>query len=172
MSVLELLAAIDARPLYPVLFAISLPVVAILLRLLHGRYDGPLAPWKYVYSVLIYLSTIPGMTALLFLLYRVLFLHTDLLAQSIYTSYLPLISAALTLVIMRKSVRFDEIPGFRTLLGLFLLVALSFGVLLLLDRLRVFLFFRASFLSFILIWVAVFFLLRIAVRLIFGKFRH
>ncbi|WP_455382599.1 hypothetical protein [Salinispira pacifica] len=172
MSVLDVLALISQHPLYTVIYAAAIPVLTIVLRPMHGPYDAPLSPWKYFYSVLIYLSCIPGFAGLFFALYLSVFQRTNLLELSIVTYFLPVASMAVTLVIMRKSIRFDEIPGFRTLFGLFLLIVLSFVGLLLLDRLRVFLFFRGSFLSFVLIWVAIFIVLRIAVRMIFGRFRH
>lgn len=171
MSVLDVLSIISAHPLYPILYSAALPAIALALRLLHGPYDAPLAPWKYFYSVLVYLSCVPGTAALFFALYQALFQHTNLLALSVFTYYVPIVSTVVTVVVMRKSVRFNEIPGFRTLEGLFLLVILSFATLLVLDRVRLFLFFRASFLSFMLIWIAIFVLLRVAVRLIFGRFR-
>ena len=171
MSILDVLHLISSHPLYPVIYAVATPLIVLLLRVLHGPYDGPLPPWKYLYAVLIYLSLVPGMTALFFAFYLALFQNTNLLALSIYTYALPVLSMVATLVIMRKSVRFNEIPGFRTLGGLLLLIGISFVGLLLLDRLRVFLFFRASFVAFLLIWIAIFILLRIAVRLIFGRFR-
>ena len=172
MSVLDVLGLISRNPVYPAIFVAAIPIFTLCLRPLHGPYDAPLSPWKYFYSVLIYLSCIPGFTGLFFALYLSLFQRTNLLELSIFTYFLPVVSMAITLVIMRKSIRFDEIPGFRTLFGLFLLIALSFVGLLLLDRLRVFLFFRASFFAFALIWIAIFIVLRVAVRMIFGRFRR
>jgi len=172
MSILDVLRIISSHPLYPVVYAAAMPLIVLLLKVLHGPNDGPLPPWKYFYAVLIYLSVVPGMTVLFFAIYLALFQNANLLALSIYTYALPILSMVTTLVIMRKSVRFNEIPGFRTLGGLLLLIGVSFAGLLLLDRLRVFLFFRASFFAFLLIWIAIFIALRIAVRLIFGRFRN
>lgn len=172
MSVLNVLDLVSRNPLYPVIFVVAVPVLTLVLRLLHGPYDAPLPPWKYFYAVLIYLSCVPGFAGLFFALYLSVFQRVNLLDLNIFTYFLPIVSMAITLVIMRKSIRFDEIPGFRTLFGLFLLIALSFVGLLLLDRLRVFLFFRGSFLAFLLIWLVIFIILRAAVRMIFGRFRQ
>lgn len=172
MSILDLLTSVSHYPILVIAAEVAIPLLALILRLIHGPYDGPLPPWKYFYTILIYLASVPGVLVLFFVLYRSVFLHENLLALSIVTYYLPPLSCAAALIIIRKSVSFREIPGFRTLEGLFLLITISFLGLLLLDRLRVFLFFRGSILGFALIWLAIFIVLRVVVRLMFGKFRH
>ena len=139
---------------------------------LHGKHGGGISPWKYVYSVIIYLACIPGIFSLFLTLYSVLLLRASLLAVNVLSYFLPFLSMFLTLFIVRRSVTFDDIPGFRRLYGLFLLIGLTFLVLFTLDRLRILLIFRSSIFLFFGLGIAIFFLLKYSARLLFGRFRR
>jgi len=61
MTLEELFAVMSSAPI-PVLLIFAFPPVdALALRFIHGKYRGGEAPWKYFYTVLVYLSCIPGM---------------------------------------------------------------------------------------------------------------
>ena len=141
----------------------------MLLRLIHGSYRAALSPWKYFYTVLIYLSCIPGIFVLFAGLYLAVFQHANLLALDLVVYALPVLSMIVTLLIIRRTVHFDDIPGFRRITGLVAITIATFVVLLILDRLRIFLFFRASFLWFIVIGFGIFLALKIGGRLLLGK---
>jgi len=144
-------------------------VGSLVLRLVHGKDHGGRSPWNYFYSVLIYLSSVPGIFFFFIIFYLAIFQRVNLLQLSLFTYILPVVSMFITLIIIRKSVTFDEIPGFNKIIGLFAILLSTFLILLILDRLRIFIFFRGSILSFGLIWVGIFVTLKIAAGLLFGK---
>ena len=113
----------------------------VMIKLPHNAAKSP---WKYIYSVIIYLSSIPGIFIIFTVLYLVVFQHTNLLHLSIYTYFLPILSVFLTLIIIRKSIEFEDIPGFKKISGLFSYIICTFIILLILERLRIFLFFHGS----------------------------
>lgn len=148
-----------------------MPLAAFCLRFIHGKYGGSDSPYKYFYSVLIYLSCIPGIFIFFIVFYLAVFQRYNILTLSIFTYFLPLISVFFTLIIIRKNVLFRHIPGFKRITGLFGYIICTFIILLILDRLRIFLFFHGSFLIFILIWAAIFIGLKLSTKKIFGYFR-
>ena len=172
MTVEQLLTTLDRYTPYILVYLGALPVLSLLLRLLHGRERGVLSPWKYLYTVIIYLACVPGVVSLVLTLYSLLFIRTNMLNLNIAFYYLPILSMFITLVVVRKSVVFDAIPGFKKLYGLLSLIMISFLVVFILDRLRIFVFFRGSILAFLGIWVVIFLVLKYATRLVFGRFRN
>ena len=169
MSIEELISLLSQNKLYVGTFLICLPMLTLILSSMHSKYMGKQPPWKYFYSVVIYLACIPGIFSLVITVYSLIFLHVNLLTLDINVYFLPLVSMALTLYIVRKSVTFDKIPGFDKIYGLMILLALTLIIVIVLEKLRVFVLFRGSiFLLFIAV-VAVFFMLKYSMKLIFGS---
>ncbi len=172
MTVEQMISALDSYTPIVLIYLGASPLLSLLLRLLHGRGGGEQSPWKYFYSALIYLACVPGIVSLVLTLYSLLFIRANLLNLNVSFYYLPVLSMFLTLIIIRKSVTFDAIPGFKKLYGLFSLILISFLVVFILDRLRIFIFFRGSILAFLGVWVVIFIALKYATRLLFGRFKR
>jgi hypothetical protein len=77
----------------------------------------------------------------------------------------------MTLIFIRQVVTFDEIPGFNKIYGLLLLLGTTFVAAFILDRLRIWLLFRGSLGSFILLCVLLFFIFKYGMKLVFGMFK-
>ncbi len=122
----------------PLLLAVfvGLPLVALGLNKLAGR-DAEKGGWRYGYSVLSYLSCLPGMFATALTLYSLFLLRTNLLRVNVLVYFLPIISMAATLVIIHRAVKFEAIPGFGRLSGLMALLGISFLTVFLMDRFHV-----------------------------------
>ena len=172
MTVEQFLSTLDRYTPVILICLGALPVASLLLRLLHGRDGGGLSPWKYFYAVIIYLASVPGVVSPVLTLYSLLFIRANMLNLNVSYYYLPVLSMFITLIIIRKSVPFDAIPGFKKLYGLFSLILVSFLAVFILDRLRIFVFFRGSILAFAGVWVAIFLVLTYATRLVFGRFKR
>ncbi len=171
MTFQEFFDVLDKNPIFLLAFFISLPVFSLVLKLLHKKNEAVLSPWKYIYSIIIYLSCIPGIFIIFTTLYLAVFRKTNLLELSIFVYFLPIISMFFTLIIVRKSIVFDDIPGFKKITGLFTYIICTFIILLILERLKIFLFFHGSIFIFFLIWVVIFIALRISTKRIFGRFK-
>ena len=168
MTILELVKLLSENYAGVIIYLVMIPLLTLSLRLGHGKYRAKRSPWKYMYSVAIYLTCIPGIFSAVITAYSLLFLHANLLAINVFVNYLPIVSMALTLLIIRKSVAFDDIPGFGKINGLILLFALTFVVIIALERLRLFIVFRGSGVLMLIVAVAIFFLLKHSIRLVFG----
>jgi len=145
------------------------PVLAVLLRLWHGRGWGGEAPFKYIYSVLIYLVCIPGMLAATLTGYALLFTGQNLLDVNLLIYALPMACMALTLLVISRAVRFEQIPGFRRLSGLMGMMALTFLILFALSRTRIWLLFGGSIFTLIALAAVIFLALKGAAAAAFGR---
>lgn len=105
-----------------------------------GRFaqgEGHLSPWKYVYSTLIYLSCVPGVFALFLSAWIFLFERRSILDTDVFTQVLPLFSMIATLLIIRRNVDLDLVPGFDKVSGLFVMIAAVLALLWVIDRTRI-----------------------------------
>lgn len=101
---------------YPLFYFFILPVAALLANFM-AKGEGHLSPWCIFYSVLIYLSVIPGIFSILLNLYHMFFEKRSIYDMNMMVDVLPVISMVLTLFLIKKNVDFKEIPGFGKLTG-------------------------------------------------------
>jgi len=140
------------NPALLLFYVIAIPLTA-LLALFFGSGEGDQSPWKYLYSVLVYLSCIPGIFAITLSFYLFLFEHRSILDTNIYTQILPVVSMIITLLLIRRNVSLDLVPGFGKLSGLLMVLFAVIALLWILDRMRIFV---ITFVPFI--WIVVFML--------------
>lgn len=160
MTTRELIHQADQYPAVIVGVFVALPLVAWGLGQMHERGKGGAAPWKYFYSVLVYLACVPGMFSSVVTAYSLFFSKDNLLDASLLVCFLPLVSMVVTLVFIRKTVSFDDVPGFDRLSGLMVMVACSFAIALAIQKTRIFLFFGGSIEKLFLLAAGVFALLK------------
>ncbi len=165
MTLRELIDLIGGHPLRLLLGFTALPLLAWVFGRLHGRGQGGGAPWRYLYSILVYLACIPGMLSAVLTAYALFFTHENLLDLNALVFLLPIVSMAATLALIGSAVRFEQVPGFDRLSGLMLTLAVSFGVALALSRTRIWLVFGAPLAALLGIGLAVFVLLRLGTHL-------
>ena len=171
MTLRELLAAIDAVRI-PILIGFGAVVVlTALVGVVHGRGRGERAPWRYLYTLLVYAACVPGMFAAVLVVYALFFTSENLLDLDFAIYLAPLVTMVLTLGLMRRNVSFDSVPGFNRLTGLMTMLAVAFAIALVLRSLRVWLFFGASLVWFFVLAAAMFFLLTWGGRMLFGRRR-
>ena len=120
------------------------PVLAWLAGRLHGKEQGKRPPWKYLYSVLVYLVCVPGMFSGVITAYTLFISGENLLDANLLVYFLPIVSMVATLVLIRKKVSFDDVPGFDRLSGLMAMVGCSFAFALAIQKTRIFVFFGGS----------------------------
>ena len=160
MTISDLAAVLAAHPWPIVILFCGLPPVAYLFGKLHGEGRGRQAPYKYVYSVLIYASCVPAMFVAVLLAYMLFFLRANLMEVNVLVYFLPLLSVIVTVAIIRRFVELAEIPGFGRLAGLMVLLGVTFGVTLAIMKTRIWVFFGGSLWALLLIAIAVFGLLQ------------
>jgi len=144
MTVREFIEMVDHRPLLAGLFLGLPPVMAFLCGRLHARGNGGAAPWKYIYSVLVYAVCVPGIFAVMLTAYTMFFSKENLLDASLLVYFAPIVSMIVTLALIRQRVSFDEVPGFDRLSGLMVMLACSFAIALGIDKTRIWIWFGGS----------------------------
>jgi len=73
--------------------------------------------------------------------YALFFTKENLLDVSIVVYLLPIISMVVTLVLIRKNVSFEDVPGFERLSGLMVMIACSFAIALVIQKTRIWIIF-------------------------------
>ncbi len=144
-------------------------VLAWLVGRLHGQEQGKLAPWKYVYSVLVYVTCVPGMFAGVITAYTLFFSGENLLDANPLVYFLPIGAMIATLVLIRKKVSFDDVPGFDRLSGLMVMVGCSFIAALVIQKSRIFVFFGGSITALFILAAGLFALLKWGTYMVFRE---
>lgn len=136
MTLQELFTQLSEHPVWIVAYFLLLPIGAWLTGSF-AEGEGHLSPWKYVYSALIYLCCVPGVFAAFLSVYLFLFERRSILQTDVYTQVLPLFSAVATLLIIRRKVDLDAIPGFEKITGLLMMIAAVLALMWIIDRTRI-----------------------------------
>jgi hypothetical protein len=163
---------IDLAGQYPLVLAAAFlapPLTAWLLGLMHPRGQGGLAPWKYFSAVLVYLTCLPGMFAGVITAYSLFFSRENLLDANLLVYVLPIVSMAATLVLIRRNVSFDQVPGFDRISGLMAMVGCSFVIALAIQKTNIFVFFGASIEKLFILAAGVFALLKWGTSMLFRR---
>jgi hypothetical protein len=136
------------------------PVLAWMLALMHGKDGGRRGPYPWLYSALVYAVCVPGISVAVILGYMLLFVRRDLLQVNIITTLLPVASMVVTLLIIGRRMRFADIPGFHRLSGLMTLLGVTFALVLVLEKMRIWVVFVGGIGTLVLIVGALFALLK------------
>jgi hypothetical protein len=160
MTTRQLIQLADGHLLVMLAAFIVPPVAAWICGRLHGSNNGGNAPWKYFYSVLVYLACIPGLFSSVLTGYTLFFSKENLLDTSLTVYVLPIISMVVTLILIHKNVKFDLIPGFERLSGLMVMIGCSFVLALAIEKTRIWLFFGGSIEWLLLLAAGIFALLK------------
>ncbi|MEL6820449.1 MAG: hypothetical protein AAFP70_01710 [Calditrichota bacterium] len=160
MTIEELIQQIGSNPTIILCVLIAVPLIAFLYGRLVSAANRLESPHKYAYSSLIYLACIPGGFAAVLTAYSLFFLQSNLLQVNPLVYFLPIISMAITIAIIRRDVVMDAIPGFDRLYGLLAIIGVSFFLSFLLIRTRVWFFLGGSFKALLIIAIGSFLLLR------------
>lgn len=159
MTLREFFELLSNNPGYLLAFFLLIPFTALLAGWL-GKEEGHETPWKYLYSTLIYLITIPGIFAITLSIYLFLFERQSVFDTNLYTQIFPVLSMVATLFIIRKNVDLAHIPGFDKLSGLVMMLTAIMAVMWLLEKTRIFAVTIIPFSSFVLIFVVILVMVR------------
>lgn len=166
MTLGEFFTSCSENPTVLLFFFVALPLTALLAGYF-GKGEGHLSPWKYLYSALIYMSAIPGIFSITLSIYMFFFERGSIMNANIYTQILPIIIMLITFWIIRKNVSFDSIPGFDKINGLIFFLTILIILLWILEKTNIYVFTYMPFLQFILLFVAMIFLLRFGLKRMF-----
>jgi hypothetical protein len=145
------------------------PLAAWGCGLAHGKDCGGNTPWKYCYSVLVYLTSVPGTFAAVITAYTLFFTHENLMDVNPLVYFLPIVSMVVTLVFIHKNVSFDLVPGFDRLEGLMVMIACSFILAIAIQKTRIWIVFGGSIERLFLLAAAIFALLKWGAYMLFRR---
>ena len=160
MTLFELFELCADNPSLILGYFLLIPFTAFLALIL-GRHEGHLSPWKYLYSILVYLVSIPGLFAVILNIYLFLFERRPILETDVYSQILPIFSMVGTLLLIKANVDLDKIPGFDKLTAFLMIVSMVMGIMWILDKTHIIAFTYIPFYYVILILIALIAMIRI-----------
>lgn len=137
MTLGDFFQALSDNPSVVCFLFISVPLTAFLASIF-GKNEGAASPWKELYSVLVYLTCIPGIFAITLNVYFFLFERQRVNDVNLYTQILPIISMVLTLWLIRKNVKLEQVPGFGKLGGLIMILFALIVFMWILEKTHIF----------------------------------
>src|SRR5687767_14363082 len=151
------------NPVLLLSYFIGIPLIALLAGVF-SKGEGHLSPWKYLYSTLIYLVSIPGIFAVTLSVYLFLFERRSIMDTNMYTQVLPIFSMIATILIIKKQVNLDQVPGFDKLSGLIIIISSLICLMWIIDKTHIYSITFMPFYVVILILLAGFFVIRLGLR--------
>lgn len=151
MTLQDVLNILGENPGYPLIFFGGLPIVALVFGWISSG-EAHLAPWKFGYSGLVFAACIPGIFAFILNVYLFLFQRRDIFQSDLFVQILPIFAMIATLLIIRRNVDFDQIPGFGKLSGLVFMLSVVIALMWFLDRTNIIIFVRMEFFQLLLVF--------------------
>ncbi len=144
-------------------------VILVIITVLHfivGKEDAQHSPWCGIYSVLVYLVTVPGMAAVFFNIYLFLFERQSIMETSMTVQILPIILMIAALFLIKINVSLRSLPGFGKLSSLILTISLVLALMWVLDKTRLIIgaFTMLPIQYVVLIFVGLFIFVKLAMR--------
>ncbi|MEM1124724.1 MAG: hypothetical protein AAGJ18_30070 [Bacteroidota bacterium] len=139
MTLQEFFDLLAVNPTYIVGFFVLIPIAALIGSVI-GKGEAHEPVWKYYYSTLIYLAAVPGIFAITLNVYLFLFQRQNIMQADVLTQILPILSMIATLIIVRKAVDLDKLPGFDNLSGLIWIISAVLLLMWMLEKTRIYVF--------------------------------
>lgn len=159
MTLQDFFNLLAANPSWILAFFLTLPVAALLLGWI-AKDQELVTPWNYCYSALVFLACVPGIFAVTLSVYLFIFERRSIFQTDIYTQVLPILSMIATLLIIRRQVNLDLVPGFDKLTGLIMMIAATFAFMWVLDKTHIYIVSVMPFWQGILIFVGLLLVIR------------
>ena len=138
MTLRDVFEAVSGQPALLFLLLMAVPTGAFLVNLGSGETAHQIWTWRYVYAGLVYLACIPGVFAITLNVYLFLFERQSIWDTNLALQVLPILTMVGTLMLIRRKMPFDYVPGFGKLSGFLTLMAAIMGVLWIVDRTRIY----------------------------------
>lgn len=143
-----------------IIYMICIPALALIAALFAGTRPER-TPVRYIFSILMYATCVPGVLAVVLTGYALLIMRTDILQVNALVYFLPILSMALTIAITNRVIRMSGIPGFNRLSGFMLLIGVSFVLVFILQRMFFGVVFFGTMQSLLILFAVIFILLKL-----------
>ncbi|MGA0555063.1 hypothetical protein ACO2Q8_00305 [Larkinella sp. VNQ87] len=138
MTLQDFFNAVSTNPALLTVLLLSVPALAFVVNLWSGERAEEIWRWRFVYATLVYLACVPGIFALTLNIYLFLFERQSIWRTNLVTQVLPVLTMVATLLLIKRKLPFDYIPGFGKLSGFMTLIAAVIGILWFIDRTRIY----------------------------------
>lgn len=169
MTINDLIASLSQHTLLIFSILTLIPLFALGYAKGIARDNGEGNPHRYVYSFLVYLTSLPGAFAVVIIAYTMFFIKGNILNMELVSTILPIISMFVTMTIIKKNVDMTQVPGFEKLRGLYFMLVSVFVIALIIVKTKIFLFFGGSFMAFVIIIIVLIVLFKLGKKAIFGS---
>ncbi len=163
MTLGEFFQFIGAHPSYVATYFLAIPALAFFANWVASG-EGHLAPWKYLYSVLIFAACVPGVFSVGLSVYNFLFERGSLMNANVLTQILPVLSMAVTIATVRRNVPLEYVPGSERISSLITLIGAVLVLMYIVDRTRLFVFVSMPVGTFLLVLAGLLLAVRFAAR--------
>ena len=167
MTLRDVFDALSGHPTFLILLLLAVPTVAFLVNVVSGKTADEIWKWRYVYATLVYLACIPGVFAITLSIYLFLFERQSIWNINLVLQVLPILTMVGTLMLIRRKIPFNYIPGFGKLSGFLTLIAAIMGIMWVVDRTRIYAIAYIPFSYIIIGFVALLLIIRFAWSRIF-----
>ncbi len=162
-TVEDVIRNIGNYPLYVTAFLCLPPLLALIIGFFY-KPGSIVRPADYFYSVLVYMVCIPGIISSVLIAYTLFFTHGNLLQVNVLVYFVPIMAMIVTLAIIKRKTAFKRLPGFDHLAGLMIVIGITFAILLMIYKTRIFIGFFSSVFSLLLFGVFLFIVLKIGLK--------
>ncbi|RRB06475.1 hypothetical protein [Larkinella rosea] len=138
MTLQDFFNAVSSNPALLAVFLLSIPALAFVVNMWSGATAEEIWRWRFVYATLVYLACIPGIFAFTLNIYLFLFERQSIWQMNLITQVLPIVTMAATLMLIKRKLPFNYIPGFGKLSGFMTLIGAVIGLLWFIDRTRIY----------------------------------
>ena len=138
MTLRDVFDALSGQPIFLFLLLVAVPAVAFLVNVVSGETADEIWKWRYVYATLVYLACIPGVFAITLSIYLFLFERQSIWNTNLALQVLPILTMVGTLMLIRRKMPFNYIPGFGKLSGFLTLIAAIMSIMWVVDRTRIY----------------------------------
>jgi hypothetical protein len=138
MTLRDVFQAVSGQPTLLFVLLMAVPTLAFLVNLWSGETPEAIWKWRYVYATLVFLACIPGIFAVTLNVYLFLFERQSIWDTDLFIQVLPILTMVGTLLLIRRKMPFDYIPGFGNLSSFLVLIAAIMGILWFIDRTRIY----------------------------------
>ena len=159
MTLGQFFETVSKEPSIVLFYFFALPFTAFLASIF-GKNEGHLSPWKYLYTVLVYLACIPGIFAVTFNAYTFLFERQPIMQMNMMTQLLPILCMLITLWLIKKNVSLNDVPGFDKIGSLVFILTVLIIMMWILEKTHIFVFTFMPFYQFVLFFVGFLILIR------------
>ncbi len=160
MTISDLIKIAGENPTPVVVYMLIIPLVSLLGYIwFSGKQVSQ--PGSYVFSALTHAAAVPGILAIILTAYGLLIKRSDFLEVNVIVYFLPIISMIVTFVLIHKTIPMQQVPGFDRIGGLMMMIAATFFIIFILQKIFIGVFFFGSMQMFFGLFLVLFVLIKI-----------